>query len=202
MAVVLYVGSKKLLKGVEYSGLIPLGNAFELTEDVSVSINRSPKAQFREGARIFSHSSFTYSFDADTIVLFSREAEPNLSIIWNSRCPQSLVLVQNVESGTVCSVQALETTTDGYIEASCYVGNTKTSSADYIIKIYVNSVLVETSAPIVVLKKSEHNIYLKHVLATPLQINDDATFTVEVNKSNNSILGGQNASQIQITRIS
>ncbi len=180
---------------------MPLGNTIILSEDVSISINRSPKALFKAGTKLYVHSEFTYLFDKDTIVVYARETQPDLSTVWNSKYAQTVVLSSGAESANICSVTAISDTATGTIEMFAFVHNDDNGDADYLIRMYVESTLVATSPVTTVAKDTSHNLYYEHEIATAITAGQGVSFTVEVDRNNNSVVGGDTPSQIQVTRI-
>ena len=197
----LVVGSGQLKKGIEYNGLVPYGNAFRTTEQVRVSINRTPFAVLPAHEDIYALGSFTYSFEEDTVLLFTRLVQSDLTIVWNSRCPQSVDLVKNTESAIICEVEIYEKTKTGTIECVSEIENDSDSNADYTIRISSGGTVLGTSALIRVDKKTTANVYFKYEIAAELQANSKVSFTLEVNQANNRVNGGANPSQIQVKRI-
>ncbi len=196
---ILKVGSKKIQKGVEYTGLVPYGNAIRATEIVGLSINRTPMANTVVGEDILTLSAFTYSFEADTVIWLTRVVQDDLHILWHNKCPSTIDLVQNTESATICSVTTLENTATGKVAASANLFNDNNADEDCTFKIYDDGVEIYSEVKVVV-KKSTVNIAVEHTLTAAITSGSLITFTLEADKDM-IVEGGVLPSQIQVERI-
>ncbi len=198
MSVTMYVGAMDMLKGIEYSGVIPNGNAFQVTEDIRISINRTPFAMFKFGDKVYANSLFTYSFEDNTTILLTRETQADLSIIWNKQCPFDVTLNQNTESADICSVTALEDITTGKVTALANILNANNQDADVIFRLKIDGVEIHQEtftipSNMTLQKATEVSI------STPITANQVASFTLEAD-DDMTVKGVESASQIQVTR--
>jgi hypothetical protein len=201
--VILYVGSSKKKKGINYSGLVPLGNAFITTEDVRISINDTPYAMFRAGTRVYAYSGFTYNFEEDTVILLTREVAPNLSIVWSKNCVNGGALDQNVESDIICSLDVKETTTSGSLEAYSLVYNDGNQDSSVVINIYANGSLVASSDSIELPRKESVNCYFKTSVVDQIPAGNAVHFTLTTTGSSVEVVGGlESPNIVQVSRIS
>ena len=198
---VLMVGSENMKAGIEYSGLVPNGNAFRMTEDVRVSINRKPWVLLDMHEDIYVLSSITYSFERDTTILLTRVVQQDLSIIWNKQCPGDVSLDNGVESATVCSVTALETTTVGTIAYVVYIENARNQSANSIVRVYVDGVLTDT-ATYEIPSNETMQAGKQFDITTAINPAQVISFTVEAQSTNQTVRGSVVSSQVQVNRIS
>jgi len=197
---ILKVGSKKVLKGVEYTGLVPYGNAIRATEVLGLSINRTPFANTVVGEDILTLSAFTYTFEADTIIWLTRVVQDDLHIVWHNACPSTVDLVQGVESATICSVTIAEDTAIGTVQCSANLFNDQNADENCTFKIYDDGVEIYSEAKIVV-KKSTVNIAIEHTITSTITSASVITFTLTADKDM-IVEGGVLPSQIQVERIS
>jgi len=198
---VLFVGSMSIEKGFPYQGIIPLGNAFRLTEDIRISINRGPLAHFPLGTDIINHPDFTYSFEKKTVVILSRVVTPDLTIVYENASVADVPLISGVESASIVSVVNTEEiiANGGRLTAGSYVVSTSNQSRNITIRLYANSILVLTD--IVTLAANES----KNVVAdfnTVAVIPADATnyFTLEADGADCEIKGSETASRIRLEK--
>lgn len=199
---VLFVGSFKINKGQEYTGIIPEGNAFRITEKgVLLSINHTPMAQYPVDFDIINYPTYTYSFNKDATILLTRTVNPDLTIIYEHDCPQTVALVANTESASICSVENLEEilANGGIFSADARVINSANQSRNVIIRLYAGASLIYTAPSQVISDNTTQNFVAYFGIIDPILANTINSFTVEVDGSD-CIVDGTRPSIIRIEK--
>jgi len=201
----LYVGSRKVLKGVEYANLTGAANAMQTTEKTNISINHSPFAEFPAYTKIFIAEQFHYLFEIDTVILLSNEIEPDLYKTTTNYSTADVPLSANIESTAVVSVvdSAGKEITEGDIYAFAYVDSTSNQPESVIIRIHGDTVgLLHTSTPITINANSwgTNCSALTELNGITLPAGESVSYTVEATNSALTVRGSDTASQISLQR--
>ncbi len=193
------VGSFDVKKGVEYSGFVPYGNAFITTEKVKVSINRCPFAYINAKDTVITKIEFTYTFENDTSILFSRENDYDNTTIWNSKCSNNISLVKDTESEAICSLTTAEDVNTGNIICIANIVNDNDTDANITINLKIGAMTVK-SLSMNAVKNNSTQIVLKDILVGKVDIGSIITFSLKSDTDNIYVDGIRYPSQIQITK--
>lgn len=202
MATPLFVGIQEVIVGVVYPGFVPLGNAFRLTEPAKFSINNSVFGHLPVNEDIFALSQFSYVCDRDTTVILSRVVTSDLSIVYNSQCPNDVALIQDIESAIICSVISVEDVTTGKISTFVNINNSNNQPVTVTQRIYSNFILVDTEVYNIPASTSQSKGKQISII-TPILATQTVHFTLESSATGVSVdtVGGSLPSQVQIERI-
>ena len=195
---VLIVGSADIKKGVEYSGIVPRGNAFMMTEKVRISVNRAPFAYLPVFTDIYTLTDFTYSSEKDTSILFTRIVEDNFTILYTNSCPSNVILLADTESNSICEVTVGDDTLTVNITIGAYIDHG--NNQDITMRIYAGATLLDTVTKSYRRNKKDNFV---HTFAIASQIDADTvvSFTLEADGSDAEVFGLEQSSIIQIEKL-
>jgi len=197
---VLIVGSFEIKKGIEYSGFVPLGNAVRLTENVRVSINRTPFINVPLGMDLYTLVDFTYTFEEDTAIMLTRVVEDDLSTIWLHECKDEVSIYQDTETDICAVTTGTDDTNIGYVSGSAMLENTAFFSQDVIIRVYDDATLLYTVTKSVDGNTTE-SVAFGFSVDDPILAISDVKFSLEPS-TDMTVKGLQASSKIQVQRIS
>ena len=195
----LRVGSMKVIKGIEYSGIFLKGNSIRVGTGAKISINRSPFDTTYKDEVFLVNASYTYSFDKDTTISMYRVVNSDLDIVLGNSCPGTVDLVANTESATICSYTlANDIKKDGSdISAVAYVDNTSSSNRNVTISLKVNGTEVATNT-VTVHKKTTKGVSVSFPLVNDLSAGDIISFTLKASGNKCEVIGAIEPSVIKI----
>lgn len=191
----LIVGAKELKKGIEYSGLVPHGNAFRLTEKVRISINRSPFTFIPVHENIITVASFTYSLEEDTTILLTRVVTSGLNVTYLNECYNDQFIPKNTLSDEVCTLTTVEAFTTGRLYVTAQVENMDGQEAQVDVMTYKNGTLLSTT-PTRIQKRQRASVS-QEVPLTASIVGDVYSFKIEANRDLN-VYTNQSSSKVQV----
>ena len=197
----LFVGSMSITNGIIYQGIIPKGNAFRITENIRLSINKGPFAALPLGIDILNHPDFTYVFENDTTVLLTRVVTPDLTIVYENACPNEVPLVASVESASICSVINTEeiSSNGGDFAAAAYVESASNQVRNITIRLYSNNVLLQ-SAVIALAANESKNVVIDYATIAVITAGLTNHFTLEADGDNCIVRGLSTPSRIRLEK--
>ena len=202
----LFTSTGKLIKGVEYNGIVPRGNSIIFTDNkCKISVNRGLFVPIPAWQTVVIHPDYTYMVDKDEHIITTHEVvEGSLSVFYAHQCPTSLTLSKNTESGHICQVDSgYKDTTKGTIQARATIKNPNNSHSAVKFKIYVAGNL-EHEAVTVASKKSTVvlgvSVEVEDIASTTVLKNKEIHFTLEVDHNNLTTVVDPLPQLIQIER--
>lgn len=201
----LYITSAEVKSGQEYSGLTGTANAFKLTEEVRISINRSPFALYPMDEKIFVSAQFSYSFEKDTVLLFSNEIEPDFYIRSTETNSNDIILTANTESSAVVTVTDVDgrEITSGELAGLVHVENTANQDRDVTLRLYGSTLALITEATYEIPSNNTGtNMVIDYVVPNnaPIPAGEAVYLTCEADGGDCTILGSHSASRITLVR--
>ncbi len=191
------VGSMDAKKGVLYNGLIPLGNAFRLDDGVRVSVNKNPFVYMPVNVDMYSHTAFSYVFEKDVGVVFTRVEEDNLVISFEASNSLNLNLLSGTESADIVTLNMAEAVVTGRLGCVAYIDHE--NNRDITMRLYKNSVEFATVVKTWVSTSADSIAYDEEIL--DLAVLDVITFTLEASNKDAELLGTIQPSRIQVNKI-
>lgn len=199
----LYTGSAEVDAGVEYANLTGAANAMQTTERTRISINRRPYAWFPAYVKIFVSPLYTYSFESNTVVLFSNEIEPDFYITSIAYNTNDIILANGTESAAIVTLtdKAGKEVTTGDIAAFVSLHNDANQTRDIVMRMYGNTIgLLGESSPLVMVKDTTANMTYGFELTKTIPAGEVLSFTLEADGNDVTVKGTTEPSQLRLVR--
>ncbi len=191
------VGTMNAKKGIVYSGLVPLGNAFRVDANVRVSVNYGGFVDFPRDTDVHVSTEFDYIFENDVGVLLTRIVQDDLSIEYENSNSLTMALNKDTESSAVVAVTVYGDMATVQIDAACYVSSNKNDTVT--IRVYKNASTLLNATPKVWAETGEQNIAIQFDEATVVT-GDVFHYTIESDGNDSSILGNVSPNIIRVTK--
>ncbi len=199
---ILYTGGGKVQAGVEYANLSGTGNSIVPSEAIGISINRCPFVTIPAFQAVLVASTYTYSFEKDTTLLYGNFVVPDFYITHVDYNTADIALDTNTETATICTVVDSHEVTNGEIAALVYVSSTSNQDESLVIRIYDDGTLIHTSQNIDVPSNvvGMNAVTSYEFSGISIAANSLITFTVEATDNDIAIIGSNTPSQLKMVR--
>ena len=200
----LFTRAVEVNAGQEYVNIAGEGNAISPTENIRVSINRSPFAMIPAYQKVFISSTFTYVFEKNSTLLISNEIEPDFYVTLTEYSALDVTLIKDTASADIVTLtNGDKEVTKGELTAFVNIDNDTNKNVDVVITINGSTLgEIEISSPIEIKKHTFGvNAITTHVIeGTTIPADEVITFTVTADNDDLVIKGSDNPSILQLVR--